>query len=1046
MIRNKLFIIFFFLTISLKIFAQLQEEVLQILYPLHLNDSVVLINPEESFEQEIIFAEKEYPVQRYLRVAGGIKMPEPFVRRGETLFREAEFLIDDLDSINVSKDKYSLYFSGNNEPFEQHVYNRISVPDLKSGNLAIETKVQRNTLQVDQTGDFGIELQLYFKKENRHPHEIYDLADSVIFLPFPAGSGKFQTLKYNVSLPKNIATILLRIGGSRFSGECWVESPRLIQDKKQIVSMPFVPHEKRTDNYNYWVGINLASRSWPRWKLEFNGQTLFEGNIFDRASDIADFYIKMPELSGQGKLKLSLLKEKNKASFPYELHKLQLIEESARDFEIVSIPRYISVGDTAGILLEINKPGISLEVSSNESVGILQNEYTFETVGLHVVGITALSSGINLPVTFSGIDDTRKINIKQIVSKEKDDVRLSSGDEIYIDKAYNQYDYFFKWYFRHRIGNFYQFRPSYQWSGFRIADENVISHYTDLLNKLHIPYAWQVEGRTLAGSSINPSLETLKSSMFRGKQAHENDGGYYYWQHFQYEGLHSDMAARTRPYGGIFAKHPPIYTGDGIFIHYNPYKVTDMADGARYFVENLTYSRGESTRHTGPSVMFRYLYQAGYEWLGAEQMYGPENTVMSALRGASRAYGKKEFGSLHAVQWGSQPFTDPKHSLRFYLSLAVAYMHGSSHINTEEGLWTDEYANDRFTEAGKEHLYAQHRMLDFIETHSRRGEFYTKIAVLQGRNDAWKSFGRTSAWSQNGEKWQFNKAMESFDLLNVFYPKNNLNISGPDGWFTDTPYGPIDILPIEAGINTLSSYDILIFLGWNTFDENDFKRLTQFVANGGKLLLTAAHINAELQPDKPTKFPENDSIIKTLLGSDYQNYKEKTEIIYGNGKVIYFPQKSYPVEEDIRNEYEKTMHRLADEIIAKESAEAWIAGSPYIDFTVWDSAGRRTFYVLNVDWESEEISNPANLLLNNKNFTFDVPRYSMTAIHCAKGIAVLPLGNTSDVLEINENNEEWFITIQTAESDMIYLFNGITEKKESIFISAPGIHNISVRK
>ena len=94
---------------------------------------------------------------------------------------------------------------------------------------------------------------------------------------------------------------------------------------------------------------------------------------------------------------------------------------------------------------------------------------------------------------------------------------------------------------------------------------------------------------------------------------------------------------------------------------------------------------------------------------------------------------------------GSGPFTDPKHSLRLYLSLAVAYMHGSSHINTEEALWTDEFMNDRYSPSGKEHLAAQHRVLDFIETHSRRGEFHSNIAVIQGRNDAWKSF-----WA-----WQF---------------------------------------------------------------------------------------------------------------------------------------------------------------------------------------------------------------------------------------------------------------------------------------------------
>ena len=114
-------------------------------------------------------------------------------------------------------------------------------------------------------------------------------------------------------------------------------------------------------------------------------------------------------------------------------------------------------------------------------------------------------------------------------------------------------------------------------------------------------------------------------------------------------------------------------------------------------------------------------------------MYGPEEIILSSLRGASRAYSKRDYGTLHAMQWGSGPFTDPKHSLRLYMSLAVAYMHGSSHMNTEEALWLDEYANDRYSQSGKEHLYAQHRVLDFIETHTRRGELKSNVAVIQGR-------------------------------------------------------------------------------------------------------------------------------------------------------------------------------------------------------------------------------------------------------------------------------------------------------------------------
>lgn len=1033
---------------SLPATAQLQEENRTVWFEVGAKESPLLIEPGKPYAQTVIIAKKEYSVRRFLRVVGGIQMPGKFKKRGETLFREAEYLIDDhLDSLNRYKDPYSLYFTGKNDAYEHHAYNRVSLPTIQPGKLTVEVPVKRNKLKVSPEGDFGVELQVYFQKEGRHTDEVYDTPDTTLYLPVPAGSGGFRLLKKEFDLPENIATILVRIGGTNFSGACWVEAPRFYQSGKEVWHAPFTFDEKRESDYNYWVGINMVSRSWPLWKLEFKGKTLFEGNIFDRASDIADFYIPLPEgIEGEGELKLSLLKEANKAVFPYELRSLQLMEESARDFEIVSVPRYPAVGDTAGILIETNKPGITLTVEAPKEVTLLTTELTFEKPGLHAISFSPVSPGEKIPFVITDGKEKRTAHIQQSIIKDKDKVYLSSGDEVHIDNVYTPYNYYFKWYIRERIGNWYHIRPSYQWSGVRITTEEFARHYTGLLNRLHMPYAWQVEGRTLAATRINPSLEALASPMFRGKQAHENDGGYYYWQHFHYNGLHSDMAARTRPYGGIFAKHRPIYTDHGIFIHYDPYGVKDMADGAQKLIANLNYSRGESTRHTGPSTAFRYLYQAGYDWLGAEQMYGPEDIIMSALRGASRAYGKTEYGSLHAVQWGSHPFTDPKHALRFYNSLAVAYMHGSSHINTEEGLWTDEYANDRFTEAGKRHTYAQHQILDFIETHSRKGDLHTPIAVVHGRNDSWKSFGRQYSWSQKEEKWKFGAALESFDLLKVFYPEAIVDGCGPKGWFTSTPYGAVDILPIEAGNEVMQQYKLLVFLGWNTFSNADFVRLHKFVEQGGTLLLTAAHVNSELQPDQPVQFPEDDTVVKKLLGLDYKTYTEKREINIGKGKVIYYPYKGYPVEEAIREDYVAEMNRLAAEAITGETAKGWIKATPHIDFTVWDACCLRTIYVLNIDWQSESATQPATFLLNDYAFTFDVARYHTATIRSKANIAALPGANTSDILSIIEEDNQWIITCQTTGDDSLLLMNGTNGKETIEKISGAGIHKITLRK
>lgn len=1011
------------------------------------NDKVHLLIPGASVSESVSFGQESYPTRKFLRVVGGVKMPAPFQNRGEEMFRRSEFYIDDnLDSIHVKNDKYSLYFKGEDNNFERYAYYRISGDLLKPGELTVTLPVvKRQDLSVSHNGDFGVEIELFYKKSGRYKDDIYDTPDSLLYVSVPEGSGKFLNVIEKFILPENVACAFLRIGGTHFSGECWVEAPRLVQNKKQICSIPFTKFADKTDNYNYWTGCNLSTRSWPCWKLEFNGTSIFEGNIFDRASNIADFYIQLPaSVQGKGDLKLTLLQEDNRAGYSYELRSLEIIEESARDFEVVSIPEYVATGAAFGVLVETNKPNVCLKVQASSSVAPSSQEVELKETGLHVIEFRAGNFASAVPMVFDDGSRKAEVSIRQVIEKEPDNVYISSGDEVYIDKEYSPYDYFFKWYLSKRIGNWYQFRPSYQWSGFRVARPEVIRHYTDLLNKLQMPYAWQVEGRTLAGKRINPDLKTLSSPMFRGKQSHENDGGYYYWQHFQYQGVFSDMAARNRPYGGIFAKHRPIYTDHGTFIHYDPSGVNDMADGARTFVNNLRYSKGESSRHTGPSSMFRYFYQAGYDWLGAEQMYGPEEIILSSLRGASLAYSKHDYGTLHAMQWGSGPFTDPKHSLRLYMSLAVAYMHGSSHMNTEEALWLDEYVNDRYSKSGKEHLYAQHRVLDFIETHTRRGELKSNIAVIQGRNDAWKSFGRSSLWSQRGDKWAFNKATESFDLLKVFYPDNIVDGCGPNGWFTSTPYGTIDILPVEAPLDVMKKYKAMVFLGWNSFDESDFLRIRNYVFDGGTLVLTAAHLNAELQPDQPVKFPANDAVIREMLGDNYKSLGTKTIIPFGSGEIVYFPQAAYPAEASLRSQYEETMRELAGETVNEELSSGWIESTPSVGFTVLDSKDRRTIYLLNTDWKSDEQQHTATFVCNGKKFPVDVRRYHIETVHYADGLAISPGSNTTDVLNIVKCDNGWQITVQNTEKDTIRCFNTLSGETTTYVLDDPSVHHISV--
>ena len=211
-----------------------------------------LLQPDQSISETVTFGQSGIPTRKFLRVIGGVKMPAPFQNRGEEMFRRSEFYIDDnLDSVIRKKDRYSLYFKGEDDNFERHAYYRISGKLLKPGELTVTLPVvKKQGLTVSGNGDFGVEIELFYRKPGRAADDIYDKPDSVLYMPVPEGTGKYQTVSETFTLPENVACAFLRIGGTHFSGECWVEAPRLIQNKKAVCSIPFTKFAQKPDNYS----------------------------------------------------------------------------------------------------------------------------------------------------------------------------------------------------------------------------------------------------------------------------------------------------------------------------------------------------------------------------------------------------------------------------------------------------------------------------------------------------------------------------------------------------------------------------------------------------------------------------------------------------------------------------------------------------------------------------------------------------------------------------------------------------------------------------
>ena len=1020
------------------------------------SDSGLLILPGGTRDFTFGFDKKDYPVRQSIRVTGFGVFPEPFSQRGEGIFRKFTFHIDDyLDSATVYNEKYSLVFMGNGENLERNAFYRLSEDELKpfrGKEIKVNIPVKTDNLNIPENGYMELELQLYRKKADRHPDDIYDDADQIKIIRISENHPEWFVISEMVEIPKDIACILFRLGSKNISGQCHLGTPSLNYADISLKLLPFQPYRKNQKN---WIGESLSSKEWPEFEISLNGKVFFNGKVFDRASDVGEFEIELPEqVTGKAELKIRL-KNGFPARYPYSIRTVELLETSARSFEVMAIPQFIHANKKFAFLVEINRPGTKLNIETSENILADEIEKQFDKTGLYTLTFTASSASLNKFITISDGSRETKFVITQILTKNDDRVYISSGDDIYIDKNIRKFSDYIVWYVREGIGNAYCWRPSEQWSETKVANPEFYRQAVEILNGLQMPYSLMVEGRTLTGSKINPEEELMKSPFYMGRQAHENDGGYYYWpqSNLPWEWLHSDLSAKYRPQGGIFAKNRPIRNEKGTFFFCDPYRVKNMEEGSEYFIDNLRKAKGLSTRHTGPSTMFRYFYQAGYDWLGAEQMYGPEEVILSSLRGSSRAYGKNDYGTHLATQWGSGPIDTPEHATRLFLSLAISYIHGAEHINTEEGLWNTEPGIDRFSKSGQEHIKVQWDIFQYIQTHERRGTLVTPVAIFQGRNDAWKCFGRDNVWAQKNEEWKFGPAEESFDLLNVFYPGNKLEPiykfptpKSPQGWYSSTPYGLIDLVPVEAPLEVLENYKAIAFLGWNTYSDDDFKRLANYVKTGKTLVLTGAQLNTELVHNKPVIYPENDLILKELLGENFKTASEPYENKVGEGSVIVFPEKKYPVDASMKGQYVEALKEIGSKAIEDENRNGWIENSPNIEFAPWDwkDKNHRTIYLLNIDWWSDTIVHKATLSLGKQRFQVDVRRNYLETITISNGVAVIPASMTTDIMGIEKKGNKCTFTIQTTGKEQLKIFFENQSGIKTIKIDEPGIHVIEV--
>lgn len=271
------------------------------------------------------------------------------------------------------------------------------------------------------------------------------------------------------------------------------------------------------------------------------------------------------------------------------------------------------------------------------------------------------------------------------------------------------------------------------------------------------------------------------------------------------------------------------------------------------------------------ATMFQHSgYRAGADLVigefGAQHVsYGVQ---LAMLRGASRQF-DKDFGvwiSLwHNVQLpvpeqspaaGKHPGMSEQtgHSAnRLRQTMLLSYLSGAQIVTTEDTV--PMFVGDSM---GDWDLSEWGNVVKEVESKKDTLDAYSpdvRTALMLDKDAGWTPGSLWGGWptwtsepfdngSQYGHIWGKLKAetpeLQEMAVFNMLYPgSSDSGIMLYEGTYTDTPYGPVNVVQSDISLDALCAYDRVIVSGYFNPTQKEFGVLKQYVQQGGHLLINA---------------------------------------------------------------------------------------------------------------------------------------------------------------------------------------------------------------
>lgn len=426
----------------------------------------------------------------------------------------------------------------------------------------------------------------------------------------------------------------------------------------------------------------------------------------------------------------------------------------------------------------------------------------------------------------------------------------------------------------------------------------------------------------------------------------------------------------------------------------------------------------------------RYAYLAGVDFTRAETIAGIQMPLLAKVRSASEALGNGRWGAHIAIHHHHQPY-DESHLGIYFIALVQPWIMGAELIYEEDSLFElfkeERQAWDDLLTKGKRDMTRS--FFKFVKTHPRKGKCKRNIAHMEGRYAApfngltcgydqdpnyniWGKFGKDC------DEWGFKQPEKCQHILNVLMPGTialplRQKFEKTRYIFSGTPFGDFDMVPIEAKTEYLSSYKLLMNLGWNTLIQEDYGKLLTYVENGGIYLAGLPQFSTHTDRD----------FLNNMDDLRLYNHGDLTELcgfrVLGRG-IEYSGQWNCRNRETMP---EPELISLPNNSIT-EDGKAYLADIELTgaEVAAWDASSGKPMLV-------------RNRVGKGCVYTFTLwayPGHELFQEFCAAWVSVLAEKNKLDVYVEDASNEVFWTVWETDDEKILYILNTDWAEKDNI--------------